>query len=123
MPAAFLLQMFAQQLAGVPDHVPALQGHRPVGGHVLHGQHGSFDRCRLNHAKYLSADRLIDGDATERDATGLAIIQEPAMTRIPQHIMSLAGISYRQLTTTSAASQEASQQRLTVTGGTGVGFT
>jgi hypothetical protein len=37
-------------------------------------QLGSFDRRRLNHAKYLSADRFINGNATKRDATRLAVV-------------------------------------------------
>ena len=39
-------------------------------------QQGSLDRRRLNHAKYLSADRFIDGDTTERNATGFTVIQK-----------------------------------------------
>ena len=51
------------------DHIISLPGTFFV------GQHGSFDGCGLNHAKDLSADGFIYGDATERDATRFAVIE------------------------------------------------
>ena len=98
------------------DHVISLPGTFFV------GQHGSFDGCGLNHAKDLSADSFIYGDATERDATRFAVIEQAAEARIPQYIVPVAGIPHRQLTSTSPASQEPNQQRVAILGSAGLGF-
>jgi hypothetical protein len=76
----------------------------------------------LDHAKDLSTDSLIYGDAAERYAARFAVVEPAADTGIPQHIVPVAGISYRQLTSTSPASQETCQQRLAVPGGARLGL-
>ncbi len=58
----------------------ALQGFEdvvPLPDTLFAGQHGSFDRCGLDHAEYLSADSFIYRDAAERDTARFAVI-EPA---------------------------------------------
>src|SRR5271157_1341453 len=82
----------------------------PLLGALFVGQHRGLDSCGLHHAKHLSADSFVHGHATESDASWLAIIEPAAEARVAQHIVAAAGISHRQLTSTTAASQESCQQ-------------
>jgi hypothetical protein len=95
----------------------ALQGFEdvvPLPDTLFAGQHGSFDRCGLDHAEYLSADSFIYRDATESDASRFAVIEPATDTGLAQHIVTASCISHRQLTPTTRASQESCEQRLSI---------
>jgi hypothetical protein len=106
----------------LPITFERLQQVVPLPSTLFVGQYRSFDRSRLNHAKDLSADCFIHGDAAEGDAARFAVIKKSTYTGIPQNIVPVAGISYGQLTSTTSAPQEPSQQGLTITRGAGLGF-
>lgn len=51
----------------------------PLPGAFFRGQHGSFDRCGLNHATNLSADSFVYGDAPNAMQRGSPLSSQPRM--------------------------------------------
>jgi hypothetical protein len=65
-------------------------------------------RCWLNDAQYLTANGFIGGYAPKSDASWLPVVEKSAPTRVSQHIVLVARVTYCQLMTAAPTTQESS---------------